>query len=198
MIGRYIGIDQSFSGFAVVAYAPGEAPAVHRKAFPPAKFGKGVGRLIAVQEWLDELFGRWGGIHPPASVMHIAMEGYARGRAFRREEVGEISAAVRLRLLSYYTSQAGYPTIVSPSELKQYATGKGNADKKKVMKFCKEKWGFVTKNDNEADAYVLARMACDLHRGRSDLPEEFKVIQGLTKHTDLPAHWKSSIPVPAL
>jgi len=44
------------------------------------------------------------------------------------------------------------------SELKKFATGKGNAPKDVVMLNAYKKWGFDAANNNIADAYVLAMM----------------------------------------
>lgn len=48
----------------------------------------------------------------------------------------------------------------SPSEIKKFATGKGNANKELMIKAAKERFGYMGNDDNEADAihiYQLAR-----------------------------------------
>lgn len=47
----------------------------------------------------------------------------------------------------------------SPSEIKKFATGKGNAGKPEVMKAARERFGFTDGDDNEADALCLLHLA---------------------------------------
>lgn len=58
----------------------------------------------------------------------------------------------RQKGISYYT--------VPPNTLKMFATGKGNAGKEQVMMHVYKKWTFEAVDNNEADAYVLAKMGC--------------------------------------
>lgn len=46
---------------------------------------------------------------------------------------------------------------ITPSMLKSFATGHSTCHKEEVMKAITEKWGMVAANNDEADAYVLAR-----------------------------------------
>ncbi len=47
--------------------------------------------------------------------------------------------------------------LVSPSELKKFVTGKGNAPKDIMMLKCYKKFGIEFGDNNECDAYCLAR-----------------------------------------
>lgn len=47
---------------------------------------------------------------------------------------------------------------VAPSQLKVYATGRGNADKPEIRPEVEERYGFYVRNDDEADAVTLAAM----------------------------------------
>ena len=44
------------------------------------------------------------------------------------------------------------PIFLNPKTIKSWATGDGNADKKKMVKFCKLRWKTEPVDDNEADA----------------------------------------------
>lgn len=56
--------------------------------------------------------------------------------------------------------ESGLPfIIVSPSQIKKFGTGKGNCDKNMVLREVYKKWQVDAKDDNQADAYVLARIA---------------------------------------
>ncbi|KOP81993.1 hypothetical protein AMS60_05545 [Bacillus sp. FJAT-21945] len=57
---------------------------------------------------------------------------------------------------------------VSPSSLKKFATGKGNAAKDAMVLPIYKHWGFEHPSDNVRDAFVLAKMAQGL-KGLSSL-----------------------------
>ena len=47
----------------------------------------------------------------------------------------------------------------SPSEIKKFATGKGNANKQQMIEFAKSKYNYDGNDDNEADAIHLYNLA---------------------------------------
>lgn len=44
------------------------------------------------------------------------------------------------------------PILINPKSVKKWATGDGNADKEKMVRFCIQRWGITPVDDNEADA----------------------------------------------
>lgn len=44
------------------------------------------------------------------------------------------------------------PVFLNPKVIKKFATGDGNADKQKMMKFCKLRWQIDPVDDNHSDA----------------------------------------------
>lgn len=54
-------------------------------------------------------------------------------------------------------------TEASPSQVKKFATGKGNAAKDAMAVPIYKKWGFEHSSDNVRDAFVLARIARELN-----------------------------------
>lgn len=48
-----------------------------------------------------------------------------------------------------------------PSEIKKFATGKGNANKEAMIKAANERFGYNVRDDNEADAVCLYRLAIE-------------------------------------
>lgn len=182
----YVGIDQSFGGFGLVALIPdGRETRFDLKAYPAAKYGAGVDRLKAVADHLAAF--SWRCHTEGLDIAHICLEGYARGASHRREEAGEIAATVKLTLTACYETPACYPTIVSPSALKQFVTGKGNASKRDMVKAVREKWGQNWLDHNLADAYGLAQMAQALHTGTHNAayPYEKSALDHLSPHTEM-------------
>jgi len=53
--------------------------------------------------------------------------------------------------------------VVSPGQLKKFATGKGNGPKSIVVREVYKRWGVDAKDDNQADACVLAHIAEAIH-----------------------------------
>jgi len=56
-------------------------------------------------------------------------------------------------------------TAYTPTELKKFITGKGNAKKQIIIQQVYKKYGIEFEDDNLADAFVLAKMAEAAHAG---------------------------------
>jgi len=67
----------------------------------------------------------------------------------------ELQGVLKLWAESINVPYRGY----SPSEIKKFATGKGNANKEAMLKAAREKLNLPTVDDNEADARWLLELA---------------------------------------
>lgn len=100
----------------------------------------------------------------PKDTSMICMEDYFVGRfAASGLKLAALGAVIRLALY-----ETGLPFfIITPSQLKKYITGKGNSPKSMVIKEVYKKWKIDCKDDNQADATVLAHVSeavfCNLH-----------------------------------
>lgn len=180
-----MGIDQSFGGFAMVFWVPEWQKAEYDlKAYPAKNYGSGVDRLKAVTEHIvdvaHEIYKK------DLEVKHICMEGYARNSKFRREEAGELGATVKLTLTAAFGKPVSYPTVVAPTQLKQFVTGTAKASKEDMKLGVYKKWNELYFNDNIADAYGLSRMAEAVHTGVTipENPYEAEVIGRLHPRTE--------------
>lgn len=183
MIDAFMGIDQAFGGFSIVIWVPGWNKAeFDLKAYPAKAYGQGVDRLKAVSHHIVDI--AYVTHEKDLEIKHICMEGYARNSKFRREEAGELGAAVKMTLSAAYSKPVSYPTIVPPKLLKMFVTGSGNSSKDDMRAGVHKRWGETIFNHNHADAYGLARMAEALHTGTTDTryPHEQAVIAKLTPH----------------
>jgi hypothetical protein len=162
---KYVGIDQSYSGFAItVLSAKGT---FHTEVFEAP--GRGVDRLSAIQLFIGDLLGE-----RTTNVKGSAMEGYAYG-AQMAHMAGELGGLVKIELKCwlYYEDNAKYPLIIPPAMLKKYVTGKGQGVKKnQILLSVYKKWGVEFMDDNAADSYALARIAA----GIADLEYEKEII----------------------
>lgn len=179
----YIGIDQSYSGFALCAYYPGAKDSIDTLwKYAPAKYGTGIDRLNAIYQDIGSLFyridrDRW-------VVQHVCMEGYASASKFGREQAGELGAIVKRALRAVLDPPVCYPTIVPPKSLKKFVTGNGNAAKDNMLLGVYKKWGKEYGNNNLADAYSLARMAEAVHTNTTAYKYEAEALVQLTPHTE--------------
>ncbi len=147
----WVGLDQSYSGFGVVKLdSDGDTQTTLWK-FPP-KDSDGM-RLGDINVMLVTLFLQ---LQDEYDEVHIAMEGYANGRTFNREKMGELGGIVKL---SHATVFGKDPTVVQPTSLKKFVTGKGTASKDDMVAAVQSKWNKSITNNNIADAYGLAEYA---------------------------------------
>lgn len=163
---RFIGIDQSYGGFAVTSIiADGR---FHTEVYEGQ--GKGVDRLYDIQKFLGRYF------EYSENVKNVAMEGYAYGSQMAHM-AGELGGLVKLELRHWFPEEnAKYPLIVVPSQVKKYVTGKGMGVKKnQILMHVYKKWGVEFDDDNAADSYALARIAA----GMQDLAYEKDILKKL-------------------
>lgn len=149
-----IGIDQSYSGFAITAIdAVGNYYTEVKKLD-----GTGVERLHKARAFML-------GFLDTFIVEAIAIEGYAFGSQMANM-AGELGGMIRLALFDKYrfqTEEAAFPLVVPPTSLKKYITGKGRVDKNQILLAVYKKWGVEFTDDNAADSYGLARIARNAH-----------------------------------
>lgn len=148
----WVGLDQSYSGFGIVVIDHQEAQTSLWK-FPP-KGSDGM-RLGDIYVNLLTLFTQ---LQDRYDEVHVAMEGYANGRTFNREKMGELGGIVKL---SHATVFGTDPTVVPPTSLKKFVTGKGTASKDDMVSAVQSKWAKDITNNNLADAYGLAEYVKD-------------------------------------
>lgn len=155
----FMGIDQSYSGFAVaLIFDSSYRVEVYKSEL------KGTDRLKDIQQYLREVIASY-------NVKDVAMEGYAYGVQMAHM-AGELGGMVKLTLLEHGI----YPLIVAPSMLKKYVTGKGTGIQKNQMLLnIYKKWGIEFTDDNAADAYALAKLAS----GASETTYEAEVLKKL-------------------
>jgi Holliday junction resolvasome RuvABC endonuclease subunit len=139
----YLGIDQSYNGFAITAFQDGN---YYTEVYKSDQ--RGIDRLRDIQShvmnWLYQF----------NNVEDVAMEGYAFGSQMANM-LGELGGMVKLTLLDFGI----YPLIVPPTNLKKYVAGKGNGvSKSQMLLHVYKKWDAEFTDDNAADSYALAHL----------------------------------------
>lgn len=154
-----LGIDPSLTALGVCALS-GDS---HRSwLIKPKKTG--ALRLREVQHALQDIFFEVGIENVDLSVI----EGYSFGsKGTQAHKIGEGGGAIKLALLDTFgpKTDPGFPYIVAPSSLKKFTLGNGGAKKNEMLLGVFKKWGIEFKDDNEADAYALARWGWALLHG---------------------------------
>jgi len=138
----YLGIDQSFTGFAMCAYKDNTYYAEVYKST-----NKGMPRMLDIRAFIRDWISR-------VEILDVAMEGYAMGAKGKVFHLGELGGLVKMELADIDK----YPLIIPPTTLKKYVTGAGSGQKNQMILHTYKKWGQTFTDDNACDAYGLARL----------------------------------------
>lgn len=95
----------------------------------------------------------------------------------------QIGAAINLAMLAAVVRlalfEAGYQFyIIAPGQLKKFITGSGASQKSLIIREVYKKWGLDAKDDNQADAIVLAHIAQAICTPELDLLKPQKEVVG--------------------
>ncbi len=91
--------------------------------------------------------------------MKIAIEGLSfgsKGQGYLN--LAELAGIIKYELFSYRYTPGGGLTIVPPTTLKQFATGKGNADKSAMILQAYKEFSLEFTCNDECDAFWLAQV----------------------------------------
>lgn len=147
---------------------------------------KGLDRLVEIEIMMQQVLVNSYCNHQ--LVDYVIIEGYAfspiQGRAF---SMGEGGWAVRRPF-----HLKGIPILqVAPATLKKFITGSGRGDKNTIMLHVFKKWGVEFAEDDECDAYGLAKIGEALYQiknGRNVkelLVYEQECIKGVLEYNDM-------------
>ena len=146
----YVGLDPSLTGFGVAAVGVGVD-----KTWLLRPKKAGVDRLLEISYNLSDLFSE---LQSGGKILDVAVEDTVRA-SYSATVLGELAGVVKMTCHTVLTGPGKYPLKVPPTMVKKYATGRGNAKKVEVVLSVYKHFGLEIRDDNEADAYVLARIA---------------------------------------
>lgn len=76
----------------------------------------------------------------------------------------------------------------TPTQVKKYATGKGNTKKDNMVLPIHKTWGFEHDSDNVRDAFVLAQIARGVHTGDTKTMYQKEIVELIQKVVSLQNH----------
>lgn len=174
--GYYIGIDPSPSkiGIAVLAYSSEKQTRTARKIFSKDCTGilkrwrlKNVCKsFIREQTEVDQIVG-------------ICVEGPSLYSVNRADEAGQMRGAIYDMCLDFCGPEV-IPQEIPPSSLKLFGAGNGHASKDAMLKAALS-IGWLVKNDDEADAALLAEFAYSLNNQTPLKRKQIEAINGIRK-----------------
>lgn len=171
-----IGIDPSLTSTGIIVLRNGEIEIAETTKNRP-ELGA-IDRVYRIRHRINEVLTQIR--HPkydliPQAPDLIVIEGFSYGSKGRGLfQTAYLGYRIREELEGY-RERDGIPWLeVSPSQLKQFATGKGNSPKEIVLQQVYKRWGAELKDNNQADAYVLAAIGQSYLGYNMDLLTEFQ------------------------
>jgi Holliday junction resolvasome RuvABC endonuclease subunit len=153
---HFIGLDLSLTGTGIVVLNNSMNPVMTKTLKNKLR---GMERLDFIRSEISEVIANF-----PNSKYCI--ENYAMGiRSGQSFSIGELGGVIKLLLYDFQIN----PSLVTPTQLKKFIIGKGAGDKNIVLLAVYKKWGFDAPDDNQADAYGLARLAKELYSTSGNL-----------------------------
>jgi len=142
------GLDLSLTGTGVIILDE-SGTTLLRETIKTTPAAPHRGRLVYIADVICDILSH----HQPVQIIK---EAPAFGATWAVSAIGEVHGAV-----DYAMEKAKLPTMlaVSPSTLKKFATGRGVGEKGDIKMWVLDKWGEKFSDNNQSDAYVLARMA---------------------------------------
>jgi crossover junction endodeoxyribonuclease RuvC len=163
-MGYYIGIDPSLTATGIIILdEAGNIEAQKLTSNNPK-----LPTISRVRQILDEIKEA---ISNNTNITSIGIEGFSFGSKGKSLfEIAYLGYRIREELQNFNLID------IAPTELKKYATGKGNSPKDIVMLNVYKRWGMEFHNNNLADAYVLAKICQEMYNTSTTLAEFQKEI----------------------
>jgi crossover junction endodeoxyribonuclease RuvC len=177
MIKKIVGIDPSLTGTGICTMLtaslqfPGFTQEHQTSLIKPAT-KSGPERLIEIRDRVASFI-------QEADI--VVIEGYSFGSkgagVFQTAELGGV-----LRVM--IREQGKWMVEVAPTQLKKFATGKGNAKKEEVKLGAYKRWGVEFKTSDETDAFCLSKIGeailDEAARGKLTKPQR-EIVEQLIK-----------------
>lgn len=162
----FLGVDQSLNATGVcVVSAEGVVESLSTIAH--ATGGASDVKLLSIRRAV---------ISAISSARFACLEGYSYDSIHRAFDLGEVAGTVKVAFLEHHVSYL----VVPPVTLKLFATGSTRASKEDMIRAARKLGAAVAEaDDNQADAFFLARVARAYTLGDARLRCELEAIHSL-------------------
>lgn len=109
----------------------------------------------------------------------IVIEGYSLNTKNASSIIPLVEIGALLRFMLMIDGMEWYDPRAT--EVKKFATGKGNVGKDVVMMWVLKRWGFTSETNNIADAYVLAALGLAQANRLPGITKEMRAVAGALK-----------------
>jgi len=152
-----IGIDPSLTSTGIIILRDGEVELAETTKNRP-EIGT-INRVRLIRERIASIIENLSDGKQWQAPDLIVIEGFSYGSKGRSVfDIAYLGWRIREEL-ERLKERDNIPWIeVPPSQLKQFATGKGNANKEIILQQVYKRWGVEFGDNNQADAYVLAQI----------------------------------------
>ncbi|TWT58996.1 Holliday junction resolvase [Thalassoglobus neptunius] len=148
---QIIGMDPSLSGFGLCGIEAETGKILRKGIVSEPNSGEDWPERLKRYDKIAERVHHWSESMRPK---YVFLETYSfSSRNTRAHQAGEFGFAIRKMITRKLSASV---VEVTPSELKQFATGKGNAKKDKMIAAASLYLGEEVTDDNQADAVMLA------------------------------------------
>lgn len=145
---KVLALDLSLTATGVAACDGHEAKS---DTWKPGKL-RGEARLVKLRDWTARMLN----VFQPQLVL---LEDYAYSRPNRAHQVGELGGVIRVLLHEAAVAWR----VIGTAQLKQFATGKGNASKDAVLLEAARRFHFTGTDNHAADAWIMVQMARSMY-----------------------------------
>jgi len=155
-----MGIDPSLTSTGIIVLHDGQIEtAVTTKNRP--ELGT-IERVGEIRRGINQIISNMTNFYKPEESQApdlIVIEGFSYGSKGRSVfDIAYLGWRIREELERLKNTDSIPWIEVPPSQLKQFATGKGNANKEIILQQVYKRWGVEFSDNNQADAYVLAKI----------------------------------------
>ena len=183
MESAYVGLDLSLSatGFYLIKESGNDYTEIRTK---PADFSCDIARVEYIADCILERLKGY-------DISFVMLEDYFTGQ----QPGTVIQLAVLGTVVRYKLLTNGYSYLaVAPTQIKKYATGKGNAPKDNMLKAVFKNYDFDTNSNNIADACAIAHLNksySEFLNGKKDfLKYELEVLKKINKERKIVSPYK--------
>jgi len=176
----FLGIDQSLRSTGLVILPEAGNQALELRVIQPKKLS-GAARLRYLRDGVRDIMIRY------TSTQHACLEGYSLHSVNRSFDLGEVGGILRLCLYDMGLSF----TVVPPTTLKKFASGRGTADKEDMRRGVNQRWQVDIPQDDACDAYALAQLARAVKQNKPTTRIDAEVLKTLTAERKQTARFSS-------